>query len=186
VHIKDGQELPIENKSIGQKSKIGKWFALREGTVFQLGGSRLKVTRIYLKPDEENHPQDPFAASKQQMTPKKEVERPRLQAEQTVILAIETPVTHLWDEPKRVVVALRRGSKQRVVGAVLVEQPQTWGQVKRKIFDGLVRNSQKSYQFNQMLLLLNGVIPIPQNQDDELVYNFIETGDQFVVEINLT
>jgi hypothetical protein len=92
-------------------------------------------------------------------------------------------VTHLWDEPKRVVVVLRRGNKQRVVGAVLVEQAQTWVQVKRKIFDGLVRNSQKTYQLNQMSLLLNGVIPVPENQDEEQVYGFIENGDQFVIEI---
>jgi len=187
--IKEGKELPVENKAIGHKGRVGKWFPLKENSIFQLGGTRFKVTRINIKTEEAETSPDPFASSKQStVASKKDGERPRLQAEQTVILPDSSLITHLWDEPKRVVVAIRRGNKQRLVGAVLVEQVQTWLHVRRKIFEGLVRstnNSQQrsSYQMSQMQLFLNGTIPIPESQDDEQVYGFIENRDQFVVEI---
>eukprot|EP01124_Arcella_intermedia_P001983 TRINITY_DN11093_c0_g1_i1.p1 TRINITY_DN11093_c0_g1~~TRINITY_DN11093_c0_g1_i1.p1 ORF type:complete len:704 (-),score=128.61 TRINITY_DN11093_c0_g1_i1:45-2156(-) len=184
----DGQEVPVENKAIGHKGKVGKWFTLKENTIFQLGGTRFKVTRVSIKTEDVEHP-DPFAASKQTTISKKDpAEKPRLQTEQTVILpsGVDTPITNLWDEPKRVVVAIRRGTKQRLVGAVLVEQGQTWAQVRKKIFEGLVRSSsnKSTYQLSSMSLFLNGTIPIPESQDEEQVYGFIENRDQFVVEIN--
>jgi len=190
--VKDSQEVPVENKAIGHKGRVGKWFTLKENTIFQLGGTRFKVTRINRKSEEVVPTPDPFASSKQSTVGAKKdgPERPRLQAEQTVILPSgfdNSVITHLWDEPKRVVVAIRRGNKQRLVGAVLVEQGQTWLHVRRKIFEGLVRstnnNQRSSYQVSHMALFLNGTIPIPESQDDEQVYGFIENRDQFVVEI---
>jgi len=185
--ILDGtKEIVIENKAIGQKGTQGKWFPLVEGTIFQLGGSRLKVTRVVVT-SLQTKLEDPFAKTRQEAGAK----RAQLKAEETVVMTEAEQFASMWvEEPKRITVLLRHNATQKVIGITLVEPAFNFGQVKRNIFQNLIlsRTQSITLKVDQMSLFLNGTIPISALQDNENAYKCLNLGgnDKLVVEFTLT
>eukprot|EP01125_Pyxidicula_operculata_P009055 TRINITY_DN2991_c0_g1_i2.p1 TRINITY_DN2991_c0_g1~~TRINITY_DN2991_c0_g1_i2.p1 ORF type:complete len:599 (-),score=137.01 TRINITY_DN2991_c0_g1_i2:30-1826(-) len=215
----DGKK--ISNKPIGEKSKPGPWFLLKEGTVFQVGGTRFKVTKIVIAKvsvdplyNSRNPSNSSTTPTSSPITPssydtsslptsgssiaEEDIPQPSPPSQSSINNSYEVPTSsprnteeqhlhHILDEPKRLVVVLRRGQKQRVVGAVLVEKGQSFRHIRDKIFEGLLRpnKSGKMLNENNMSLSLNGTNPIIDSELDTPVYDSVESTDQFFVDINL-